>query len=377
MPRPRKLKPPRRHERSWGQGSVKEIRPGVWRAFRARVHDAQGAVSRPSRTFSGPAAHADAALWAAGEPQTAVMYLGQWLERWLALRRPTWSPRTQILINQAVAACGPLLLRPIAEIMTDDWQAQANVLLERWSRSHVAVWRRHITIALRAAMPEHLAVNTLSRIVLPAKQQEPPKAWRQDEIDRLLAACEGLTHEAWVLFSLGTGVRLGEARALYWEDLDLEAHTATIRASLDDQTDERGPTKTRRIRVIDFPDELVPVLRALRMRQKPGQLLVFGHGQRPYDSDALRKWLKRRCADAGVRKLATHSFRHTYASLAIDAGVPITEIARQLGHSVMMCQTTYSHFIGEGQRRAATAIGSALTHRFSGPKLVDGTRIGS
>lgn len=377
MPRPRKIREPKRHTRSWHTGTVKEVRPGVWRAWRERTRNADGTVTRPSRTFSGPTAQADAAVWAAGEPQTAVMYLGQWLERWSELRGPTWSPRTVHLIDEAITACGPLLLRPISEITTDEWQAQANVLLERWARSHVAVWRRHITIAIRAAMPDHLATNTLRRIVLPAKQVDPPKAWRQDEIDRLLADCEGKTHEAWALFSLGTGVRLGEARALYWEDVNIQGKTATIRASLDDQTDERGPTKTRRIRVIDIPDELGPVLVAHRARQPAGQQLVFGHGKRAYDSDALRKWLKRRCEDAGVRKLSTHSFRHTYASLAIDAGVPITEIARQLGHSVMVCQSTYAHFIGEGQRRAANAIGSALRHRFSGPKLVDGTQNGT
>lgn len=83
---------------------------------------------------------------------------------------------------------------------------------------------------------------------------------------------EGTPHEAWVLFSLGTGVRLGEARALLWEDIDLRARTATIRASLDDQTNERGPTKTRKIRTVDIPDEIIPILVAHRARQQPATI---------------------------------------------------------------------------------------------------------
>ncbi len=183
-----------------------------------------------------------------------------------------------------------------------------------------------------------------------------------------------MTHEPWVLFSLGTGVRLGEARALLWEDVNLTTRTATIRASLDDRTNERGPTKTRRIRTVDFPDELAPILVALRARQRVTQTHVFGQPHGPYSTSGLRRWLYRRCVAAGVRDLPPHSFRHTYASLAIDSRVPITEIAQQLGHSVLMCQTTYSHFIGEGQRRAANALGAALRNRFSGPKSLDGSR---
>lgn len=370
MPRPKRLPvpPPRKHERSHGEGTIREVRPGVWRAWRERVRSPDGTVSRPSRTFAGPDAQADAALWARGEPQTAVLYLGQWLERWLALRKPTISRTTYLLYRAAVAACEPLYLRPLADVTVDEWQTLTNSLLERWSRYHVFVWRGNITTAIRAAMPEHLAVNPLERVKLPKAQEEPPKAWRQDEVDRLLTAVDGTTHEAWVMFCLGTGVRHGESRALLWEDVNLTEKIATIRASFDNATNRRGPTKTRRIRVIDIPDSVIPYLAAHRKRQPPVEQLVFGHDGKPYRPSTFREWLRRRTVTAKIRDLPPHSFRHTYASLAIDAGVPITDIARQLGHTVQTCQRTYAWWIGDGQRRSANAIDAALRHRFSGPK---------
>jgi integrase len=366
---PRRPKPrPKAHARSWGEGSIREVRPGVWRAFRARVHRADGSTLRPSQTFSGPQAEALAAQWAAGAaPSPDGVLLGDWLSRWLKLRKPTISPNTHDKRVRFVQACAPLAGLPMAAITAEQWQGLANELLGRWSRDHVASWRKSITTALRAAMPAYLTEITLARVILPRRQDRIPKAWHQDEVDRLLAAADG-AHAAWLHFAIGTGVRLGEARALLWEDVDLVERTATIRASLDNAKSTRGPTKTGRIRTVEIPDEVIPVLAEHRKRQRPGEAHVFGHDGHAYQSSGYRKWLARVCRQAGVRSFPPHSARHTCASLAFDAGVPVQDIARQLGHSVSMCQKTYWHWIGAGQRRMAGALGAALSNRFSGPQ---------
>lgn len=191
------------------------------------------------------------------------------------------------------------------------------------------------------------------------------------------AIIEGGVHEAWLLFTLGTGVRLGESRALLWEDVDLKAQTAVIRSSADNQDGTIGPTKTGRIRTIDIPEEVIPQLVIHRARKPPGERYVFGHAGRPYNSNAPRRWLRLVCASAGVRPLSPHSLRHTYASLTLDAGVPVQDVARQLGHTVSTCQRVYSHFIGDDLRRAAKAIGKALRHRFSGPKRLPRAKNGT
>lgn len=377
MARPKKPAPPKSHERAWGQGTVREVRPGVWRAERARVTTASGATARPSRTFKGAEAATRARQWASGDPEPSVLYLGQWLERWLALARPTLSANTYAIYRRDVEACGQLLLRPLAAITTDEWQAQTNALLDRWSRYHVQIWKGNISTGLRGAIPEHLAANPLARVKLPKRDEQPPKAWRQDEVDRLLQVAAGGVHEPWLVFMLGTGVRLGEARALLWSDVDLAAMTATIRASLDNSTSERGPTKTRRVRTVDIPEDAVEALAALRKRQPPKQQLVFGHDGRAYRPRTYRSWLEVRCRALGISNLPPHALRHTYASLALDEGVPIQDVAHQLGHSVEVCQRTYAHFIGDGQRRAAKAMQRVLRNRFSGPKRADGARNGA
>lgn len=374
MPRPRPLRP-RPPRRAWGEGTVKALPGGRYRAWRARNAQPDGTTIRLSRTFSGEDAEARALVWARGTPEPAVLYLGQWLERWLALVEPTLAASTVHSYRRAVVACGELLLRPLTDVTTEDWQRHTNTLLARWSRYHVVVWRTIVSVALRAAIPRYLDVNPLAKVRLPKPDEQPPKAWRQDEVDRLLTAALGHHHEPWLLFSLGTGVRIGEARALLWEDVNLQTRQATIRASLDGRTNVRGPTKTRRVRVIDLPDDVVTILAAHRKRQPAGQALVFGHGGRPYSVSALGAWLKRMCVVAGVRPLSPHSCRHTCASLALQAGVSIQDVAHQLGHSVKTCQTTYAHWISDGQRRAAGALDVVLRHRLTGPQREVGTRM--
>lgn len=360
---------PRPHERRWHEGTVRQIRPGVYRAERPRVKDATGRSSRPSRTFRGDGAERRAASWARGDPEPAVTLLGDFLNRWLTRVRPTISANTYDKYRRDVLACKPLANRPIESLTVEHWQALTNELLGRWSRYHVQIWRGNMSVAMRTAVPRFRPDNPLSGVKLPKRQEEPPKAWTQAEVDRLLAASAGKTHEPWLLFSLGTGVRLGEARALLWRDVDLTSRTATIRASLDNATSERGPTKTRRLRVIDVPDEVCEVLAELRKRQPPGQELVFGYvpkggRERAYRPRSYRSWLTTRATEAGVPTLPPVALRHTFASLALDARVPIQDVSRALGHAdIQTTMRIYSHYIGDGLRRTATALGNALAHR--------------
>ncbi|MGE3909594.1 MAG: tyrosine-type recombinase/integrase, partial [Chloroflexota bacterium] len=348
--------------REWHQGSVRQVRPGVWRAWREPVKLPDGKLRRASRTFAGPSAEQDAASWARGDPEPTIVYLGQWLERWLALRAPTLRRPTIENYQRFIAACGPLLVWPLAEIDEDDWQILVNDLLGRWSRKHVVAWRGVISGALNAAVPKHCPYNGLRSTRLPRAADEPPKAWTQAEVYALLIAAQGLAHEVWLQTALSTGLRLGELRALAWADVDLRTRTITVSRSLDNETDEVGPTKSGKIRTVDLPDELVPILVAHRARQQPGARFVFGqrNGQ-PLKAQSYRRWLWTHCRRAGVTPLTPHSTRHTFVSLALDRGVPIQDIAQALGHaSIATTQNVYSWYIGKGQRRTAVAIGAAI-----------------
>ena len=52
------------------------------------------------------------------------------------------------------------------------------------------------------------------------------------------------------------------------------------------------------------------------------------------------------CAAAGIPHYHPHSLRHRYASVKIREGVPVTDLAAQLGHArTSMTLDTYSHVL--------------------------------
>lgn len=368
---PRKLKPPpKKHERGWHQGSVQEVRPGVWRAWQDRATSSDGTTRRPTGTFKGPDAEARAKRWAAGDPEPAVMYLGAWLERWLALRWPRLRVRTREAYESHIAACGTLLLRPIASITTEEWQILTNVLLERWSLLHVRNWKSIIKAAHQAAVPRHLDANPLAGVMLPKATDRPIRAFREDELVALLRAAAGKRHELWVHLSLSTGLRLSEVRGLTWDKVDLAERVITIDEAVDQVSSVVGPTKTGRHREVDIPEELVPRLAEQRARQRPPERYVIGHAKNggPIGASVLREWIVNLCKRLGIRPLGPHALRHTFATRSLDAGVPLKEVSETLGHAnVGVTSQVYSHAIRRRRRQAADVMGRVIAEALSGP----------
>ena len=378
---PRKPKPPpppepKRHERGWHEGSISEVRPGRFRAFRARVKNADGTSSRPSRTFASREA---AEQWARGDVQPDVLLLGHWLDRWLALRWPLISGNTRRNYRRFVEACAEIATLPLAELTTEHLQAHVNALLRTQARSTVNAWRTTISSALKSAVPRYLPHNPMAGVRLPKAVDSAPKAWSADEVARLLVAARGRANEIWLWVALGTGVRSSEARALLWTDIDTTERTATVSKAVDRLTGVVGPTKNGRTRVIDLPDELIAVLVAHRARQRPQERHVCTSsfsGRVPHPR-TIDSWLRQLCEDAGVTPHGTHATRHTYATLALEAGVPLKEVSEALGHgNVAITANAYSHLLSQRRRRAATAIGAVLVPK-SGPKGPKGSQIGT
>ena len=56
--------------------------------------------------------------------------------------------------------------------------------------------------------------------------------------------------------------------------------------------------------------------------------------------------MQRACQSAGIAHFHPHDLRHRYASVKIAEGVPVTQVAAQLGHSRnSLTLDTYSHVL--------------------------------
>jgi len=157
---------------------------------------------------------------------------------------------------------------------------------------------------------------------------------------------------ALVLALFHTGVRIGEACRLMWNDVDFV--NATVRV----------PTAKKRKtswRVVPVPAELTSALLLYRHEGEAhvrgvhdGRVTLQCRIRRPFEVSPGRAWarLRRLMTDAGVdiQRAHPHVFRHTYAVRAVRAGMPPMMLARLLGHSSPTVTMVYYHLLGSDVR---------------------------
>jgi integrase len=117
-----------------------------------------------------------------------------------------------------------------------------------------------------------------------------------------------------------TGMRVGELHALEWRDVDMSGSRFRIR---------EGKTRSAR-RSVAVPEAIMDAItETTPPDDRTPERRVFG-GLGP---SSLRVSMRRACQAAGIAFYSPHDLRHRYASVKIAEGVPVTDLAAQLGHS--------------------------------------------
>jgi integrase len=206
--------------------------------------------------------------------------------------------------------------------------------------------------------PARSSPGARERIKLPAAHREMDYL-RVDEIPRYLDACDDV-YRPLAETLIATGLRISEALALTWNDV--EWSTRTLRVLRSRKAEGAGSTKGDRFRAVDFGVRLENVLRTLRDRTEPvsTRTLVFRgpRGGELSRSDFSRDLHKHTLEDAALRRsLRLHDLRHTAAASWRAAGLPLIYVQRQLGHaSITTTQQVYGHLEESFLRGAAERV---------------------
>lgn len=154
-----------------------------------------------------------------------------------------------------------------------------------------------------------------------------------------------------------TGLRAGEVCALQWGDINLDKSSLTVSKTLinDNGAWVRGTTKTNAsMRTIAIGSTLLNDLAQWKLHQKELQLMYgTGYIKSNYvctredgalvTTDTLKVLSRVVNHSLGI-DFNFHSFRHTHATMLIEAGVPMKAIQERLGHARMATTAdTYSH----------------------------------
>ena len=391
-------------KRGNGEGSIWKMPNGY---YEARIMIGRNEQGKPKyKTFTGKQrAIVDRKLTEykasrkANEPKHAIKQtLGQWLFRWYN-EYVIPNVKTSTRVNYESTINRHLIPRlghiALGELKKTDIEAMYNDLLENGrvdGKGGLSVKSvKGIKIALHAALEEalrreYIIKNPSSIAKVPTLRstgtsKKEIEILTKEEQKRLMLACSNDVYGVGVFTALHTGVRIGELLGIQWDDVDFDKRTIQINKQVNRMKDysDNAKAKTRlgiqystktasSCRLISMSEPLAEKLAQYKdIQQAERQLwgskynnlnMVFARWDGNYmDPATFRDKYREILRGAGLKRLTVHALRHTFATRALEAGIPIKVVSKLLGHtSIEITMDTYSHVLPELQNEAVNRI---------------------
>jgi integrase len=355
---------------AWGEGSLREKRPGVFEIRVAvGVDPVSGRTVQRSFWFHGAVEDAEErrrelaaqfAEYRSIRRAAPFLTVGELLERWLCAQHE-WRPSTWVGVRSNVKA---LSADPIARGRVATLRPEVvRVTMARWREAGagVSVVSGRFRV-LRSAVGWAQSESIIDRNPLRDMRGPPRPGTRmhvpEQDVLALLHMSEMLVEKAEAAFdgtvssrkslhkaeqvrlltrlAADSGARRGELAALKFSDLD--GRVLHIERGVSGE--EIGPTKTKRTRRLTLGRTTVELWRASEQtwRRRVGDVefgeWVFSptsdHQQR-LTAGALGHWFAELCAEADLVGVSLHRLRHSVATFLVGRG-EILRAQHRLGH---------------------------------------------
>ena len=320
------------------------------------------------------------------------MTLGEYLtERWMPAVEPNLAPTTfagyrSMIVNRVLPRLGDVRLQSLdagtltkaySEMLADGGRADDG----KGGLSARSVRQTHVII--RKALADGVRWGLVSRNV--ADQADPPsaksarakefEAWTADELRAFLDHMEGDRMRTVYVLLATTGLRRSEVCGLRWSDVDLDAgrlSVANTRKAIGGRVVEGPPKTAKSRRQISLDAGTVAALREWRKRNLEERMaageawddspyVFVDELGRPIHPDRVSKVFDARVAEAGLKRIRLHDLRHTFATLALAAGVPVKVVSDRLGHgSIAITMDVYAHVMPGMDQDAADRVAEAI-----------------
>ena len=261
----------------------------------------------------------------------------------------------------------------IEPINVQNWQLK---LAKEFSPNYIRIVQGMLSIAFDRAIVLGIAKKNPSRMIGNIKSKKTKvDFWTLEEFQKVISLLyKGDYYEHylfmsfWLLFM--KGMRIGEAAALHWSDIDFETGLLSITKTLyyKTMTDYKfvEPKTQASIRTIYIDADTLNELKAWKKVQQqvlPNCVLVLSYNGTPTSKTTLPRALEKLAGLAGVHRIKIHALRHSHASLLISMDENPLLIKERLGHEkIQTTLGTYGHLYPNTNLEVANKLTGVLQY---------------
>ncbi len=174
------------------------------------------------------------------------------------------------------------------------------------------------------------------RLEVPKREQRIPELLMCSEVRKILCAASNIKHRVMLTVCYGCGLRVSEVVNLQVHHIDGERRLLRV---------EQG--KGSKDRAVILSPTCLKLLRDYWCQQHPAQWLFPGRERMtPLSIASAQKIFQKAKQRAGIQKIGgIHSLRHAYATHQLEAGMPLHQLQRLLGHQNIRSTLRYAHWV--------------------------------
>lgn len=313
------------------------------------------------------------------------------VEEWLKWKKRTTKDstyrQTEVIIrNHVMPAFGHKKVAKITRIEIKDWLAAFGELDKNGKPKYSIGSRRKYLSVIKSILfyavqelrvlgdnpADRLKIEVQDNVAL-KKEDEKVKYFSLDEMNQLLDYLKTYKHQRFpeyqmyymlIFFLYKTGLRISEALALRWDDIEGNMVDINKQTSRDDNNKVILTTLKNgcSYRTIQIEDEVLRELKKFKAKQNE---LILGNPRFRKNKDGIifqnynghyltpsiiRETIQNYHQASGVEYRGLHAFRHTHATLLLEAGVSEIYVAKRLGHKdTKELSRTYGHITNKIQ----------------------------
>lgn len=259
----------------------------------------------------------------------------------------------------------------IEPINVQDWQLK---MTKNLKPSYVRAVQGLFSVAMDRAIVLGITTTNPSKIIGNVKKVKPKvEFWTKKEFEKVISLIykedyyqNFLFISLWFLFM--TGMRIGEATAIQWEDIDFETGVVSITKTLyyKSQIDYKfvEPKTKASVRHIVLDKVTLNYLADWREVQQSvvKTNFVMSYNGIPTQKHTIAHAIDRFSKMAGIHRIKIHALRHSHASLLISMGENPLIIKERLGHEdIETTLGTYGHLYPNSNFEVASKLNGIIS----------------